>query len=68
MGLGRHGVDMDHAQELVEEDTRHVLVDVTTRHGTTLALIVPVEIAVNMTHFWNNFNQIRSEWKDYILL
>jgi hypothetical protein len=49
MGLGRHGVDMDHAQELVEEDTRHVLVDVTTRHGTTLALIVPVEIAVNMT-------------------
>ena len=49
MGLGRHGVDMDRAQELVEEDTRHVLVDVTTRHGTTLALIVPVEIAVNMT-------------------
>jgi hypothetical protein len=49
MGLGRHGVDMDCAQELVEEDTRRVLVDVTTRHGTILALIVPVEIAVTIT-------------------
>ena len=49
MGLGRRGVDMDHAQELVEEDIVHVLVVVATRHGTTLALIVPVEIAVNMT-------------------
>ena len=49
MGLGRHGVDMDHAQELVEEDTRHVLVVVATRHGTTLALIVLAGIAVNMT-------------------
>ena len=49
MGLGRHGVDMDHAQELVEEDTRHGIVVVTTRHRTTLALIVPVEIAANMT-------------------
>ena len=49
MGLGRRGVDMGHAQELVQ-DTRHVLVGVTTRHGTTLALIVPVGITVNMKH------------------
>ena len=49
MGLGRRGVDMDHAQDLVVEDIGHVLVVVTTRHGTTLVLIVPVGIAANMT-------------------
>lgn len=49
MGLGQRGVDMDHAQELAQEDIRHVLVVVATRHGTTLVLIVHVGIAVNMT-------------------
>ena len=49
MGIGPRGVDMDHAQELVQEDIRHVLVVVATRHGTTLALIVHVGITVNMT-------------------
>jgi len=49
MGLGRRGVDMDRVQEFVQEDTRRVLVVVTTRHGTTLVLIVPVGIAANMT-------------------